>query len=87
MARSNLSFFIVFCTLSAWLASSHLLGGIESKRLLSFHFDKIEVKGAASVFVEPGKRNRQIEYFADSSIIDEVSNKLSSIIYQNILYL
>ena len=46
---------------------------IQSKRQLAFHFDKIEAKGALTVFVEPGKRLRQIEYFADSSIIDTVT--------------
>ena len=46
---------------------------VESKKILSFHFDKIEVQGALTVFIEPGKRNRQVEYFADSSIIDSVS--------------
>jgi len=49
-----------------------LEGRVESKRVLSFHFDKIEVGGALTVFIEPGKRNRQVEYFADSSIIDSV---------------
>ena len=50
-----------------------LTAEITSKRLLAFHFDKIEAKGALTVFVEPGKRLRQIEYFADSSIIDTVT--------------
>jgi hypothetical protein len=50
-----------------------LQAGVESKRVLTFHFDKIEVKGALTVFIEPGKRNRQVEYYADSSIIDSVS--------------
>jgi hypothetical protein len=50
-----------------------LQAGVKSKRVLTFHFDKIEVKGALTVFIEPGKRNRQVEYFADSSIIDSVS--------------
>jgi len=49
-----------------------LEGGVESKRILAFHFDKIEVRGALTVFIEPGKRNRQVEYFADSSILDSV---------------
>ena len=49
-----------------------LEGRVESKRVLSFHFDKIEVGGALTVFIEPGRRNRQVEYFADSSIIDSV---------------
>jgi hypothetical protein len=50
-----------------------LQAGVESKRVLTFHFDQIEVKGALTVFIEPGKRNRQVEYYADSSIIDSVS--------------
>ncbi len=50
-----------------------LFGKIESKRILAFHFDRIEARGALSIFIQPGKRNRQIEYFADSSIIDSVS--------------
>jgi len=49
-----------------------LEGGVESKRILAFHFDKIEVRGALTVFIEPGKRNRQVEYFADSSILGSV---------------
>jgi len=54
------------------LFSQELQGEVKSKRLLLFHFDKIEVRGAASVFIEPGKRNREIEYFADSSIIEDI---------------
>ena len=50
-----------------------LHAGVESKRVLTFHFDQIEVKGALTVFIEPGKRNRQVEYYADSSIFDSVS--------------
>ena len=53
--------------------SCQLYSAVESKRLLSFHFDKIEVRGALTLFVKPGKRNRQVEYFADSTIIDTVS--------------
>ena len=53
--------------------TGELSGAVESRRLLSFHFDKIEARGALTVFVEPGKRNRQIEYFADSEIIESVT--------------
>jgi len=53
-----------------------LSGAIESKKKLCFHFDKIEVRGAISVFVEPGKRNRQVEYFADSSIINSITTEV-----------
>ena len=64
------AFFNLLCVLLP------LEGRVESKRVLSFHFDKIEVGGALTVFIEPGKRNRQVEYFADSSIIDSVSAKV-----------
>ena len=50
-----------------------LSGTVVSKKKLCFHFDQIEVRGAVSVFVEPGKRNRQVEYFADSSIINSIT--------------
>ncbi len=53
-----------------------LTGAVESKKKLCFHFDQIEVRGAVTVFVEPGKRNRQVEYFADSSIIDTVTTEV-----------
>ena len=46
--------------------------------MLSFHFDKIEARGALTIFVEPGKRNRQVEYFADSEIIDTVTAKVEN---------
>ena len=59
--------------LSFFLLPLSLEAQVESKRILSFHFDQIEVKGALTVFIEPGKRNRQVEYYADSSIIDSVS--------------
>ncbi len=55
-----------------------LNGAIESKRLLSFHFDKIEARGALSIFIKPGKRNREIEYYADSSIIESVTCRVSN---------
>ena len=56
----------------------NLEASIQSKRLLSFHFDKIEARGALTIFVEPGKRNRQVEYFADSEIIDTVTAKVEN---------
>ena len=58
--------------LPLFFLSVSLKARVESKRVLSFHFDKIEVGGALTVFIEPGRRNRQVEYFADSSIIDSV---------------
>lgn len=64
--------------LGGLIVVSSLQGAVESKRLLAFHFDKIEARGALSIFVEPGKRNRQIEYFADSTIIDSVSAKVEN---------
>jgi len=57
-----------------WFFHYKLLNGaVESKSKLSFHFDKIEVRGAVTVYIEPGKRNRHVEYFADSSIIDTIT--------------
>ena len=49
---------------------------VESKKKLMFHFDKIEVRGAIQVFVEPRKRNREIEYFANSEIIDSIESRV-----------
>jgi len=63
---------MLWALLASFLFLSSLNGVVESKRILAFHFDKIEVRGALTVFIEPGKRNRQVEYFADSSIIDSV---------------
>ncbi len=60
------------------MVSPNLNGAVESKRLLAFHFDKIEARGALTLFVEPGKRNRQVEYFADSSIIESVTAKVEN---------
>lgn len=63
---------------AAWLALGlfcpffFLGGAVESKRQTLFHFDKIEVRGAIKVFLEPGSRNRQIEYFADEQIIETI---------------
>ncbi len=54
------------------LPHTFIWGAIESQRKLMFHFDKIEVRGALQVFVEPGKRNREVEYFASSEIIGSV---------------
>lgn len=56
----------------------NLNAAIQSKRLLSFHFDKIEARGALTIFVEPGKRNRQVEYFADSEIIESIIAKVEN---------
>jgi len=56
---------------------SYLSAEISAKKKLMFHFDKIEVRGAINVFVEPGPRNRQIEYFASSEIIDAVEARVS----------
>jgi hypothetical protein len=53
-----------------------LYGTVESKKKLMFHFDKIEVRGDLQVFVEPSKRNREVEYFASSDIIDSVQAKV-----------
>ena len=69
-----------------WTSKAYLLitfvlssvngSSVESKKKLMFHFDKIEVRGAIQVFVEPGKRNREIEYFANSEIIDSVESRV-----------
>jgi hypothetical protein len=72
-----LSFF-VFLLFMDKILGSQIYGAIESKKVLSFHFDKIEARGALSLFIKPGKRNRQIEYFADSSIIDTVTVRVSN---------
>jgi len=49
---------------------------VDSRRHLLFHFDKIEVKGALDVFIEPGVRNREVEIYADSEIIDSIVCKV-----------
>ena len=49
---------------------------VDSRRHLLFHFDKIEVKGALDVFIEPGLRNREVEIYADSEIIDSIVCKV-----------
>ena len=51
---------------------------VESKRLMMFHFDKIEASGALTLFIEPGKRNRQVEVFADASVIDSLSAQVEN---------
>ena len=69
----------------SWVNKAYLLaiilipsanGLVESKKKLLFHFDKIEIRGAIQVFVEPGRRNREIEYFANSEIIDSVQSRV-----------
>ena len=72
--------------LRRWTSKAYLLvmlvlpsvngSSVESKKKLMFHFDKIEVRGAIQVFVEPGKRNREIEYFANSEIIDSIESRV-----------
>ena len=70
--------FYILCVFSGCFFSPNLEASIQSKMLLSFHFDKIEARGALTIFVEPGKRNRQVEYFADSEIIDTVTAKVEN---------
>jgi hypothetical protein len=70
--------FFVFLLLVDVFGCNRIYGAIESKKVLSFHFDKIEARGALSLFIKPGKRNREIEYFADSSMIDTVAIRVSN---------
>ena len=51
---------------------------ITSRKHLLFHFDKIEIEGEMSVFIEPGKRNREIEILADQAIIDSIGFRISN---------
>ncbi len=51
---------------------------VDSRRHLLFHFDKIEVKGALDVFIEPGLRNREVEIYADAEIIDSIVCKVAN---------
>jgi hypothetical protein len=77
LRKQVLVFFVVLLFVDIFL-SGQIYGAIASKKVLSFHFDKIEARGALSLFIKPGKRNRQIEYFADSSIIETVSVRVSN---------
>ena len=70
--------FFVFLLLVDVFGGNRIYAAIESKKVLSFHFDKIEARGALSLFIKPGKRNREIEYFADSSMIDTVAIRVSN---------
>lgn len=57
-----------------WFAMSCQASAIlTKKRQLLFFFDKIDVKGSVSVFVEPRARNEEAFIYADAEIIDEVS--------------
>jgi len=58
--------------------SGFLLAKVDSRKQLLFHFDKIEVKGALDVFIEPGERNREVEIYADSEIIDSIVCKVAN---------
>ena len=57
-----------------WFANSyHASAVLTKKRQLLFFFDKIDVKGSVSVFIEPRARNEEAFIYADAEIIDEVS--------------
>ena len=56
----------------------NLHGEIINRKHLLFHFDKVEISGEISVFIEPGKRNREMEIFADREIIDSVGFRVSN---------
>lgn len=73
-ACSSFSLHRIF--LGVFIYPALLYGTIESKKKLMFHFDKIEVRGALQVFIEPGNRNREVEYFANSEIIDSVQTRV-----------
>ncbi|MDG1174023.1 MAG: DUF2807 domain-containing protein [Opitutales bacterium] len=73
---TKLSTRLMVALVATILSNTFLLGAIESKRKLMLHFDKIEVKGALQVFIEPGNRNREIEYFASSEIIDSIEARV-----------
>ena len=64
------------CALFFLLGNLH--GEIINRKHLLFHFDKVEISGEISVFIEPGKRNREMEIFADQEIIDSVGFRVSN---------
>lgn len=49
-----------------------------SRKHLLFHFDKVEILGEMNIFIEPGKRNREIQIFADQEIIDSIGFRVSN---------
>jgi len=51
---------------------------VTNRKHLLFHFDKIEISGEISAFIEPGKRNREIEILADQEIIDSIGFRVSN---------
>lgn len=65
-----------YCALFFLLGNLH--GEIINRKHLLFHFDKVEILGEVSVFIEPGKRNREMQIFADQEIIDSVGFKVSN---------
>jgi len=64
--------FLIGLVWAGKLLTNMTWGEVDSRRHLLFHFDKIVIEGALDVFIEPGGRNREVEIFADSEIIDSI---------------
>ena len=67
---STLGLFCLIISLASALPSQ---AALTKKRQLLFYFDKIEVKGAVDVYVQPGPRNEEAFIYADSDILDNIS--------------
>ena len=67
---STLGLFCLIISLASTLPSQ---AALTKKRQLLFYFDKIEVKGAVDVYVQPGPRNEEAFIYADSDILDKIS--------------
>jgi hypothetical protein len=70
MARKN-NILALFFVLQ--ISCEFAFAELSKKRKLLLFFDKIEVKGAIDVFIEPGKREHEATIFADSEIMDSIS--------------